>query len=78
MMREKAERLFYSLSTGFYGLLSVLFVFVLVTSFAKNLVDICARVGMNWRHDGNYVGLFLGVAAYILFLIFKVELIFFF
>ena len=70
MMREKAERLFYSLSTGFYGLLSVLFVFVLVISFAKNLVDICARVGMNWRHDGNYVGLFLGVAAYILFLIF--------
>jgi hypothetical protein len=49
--------------------LAVLFLLVAVTSLGKNLIDICVRVGWNWRHDGNYVGLFAGFAAYGLFLV---------
>lgn len=68
-MKEKLQRLAYSLSTGIFGLLCVLFLFVLITSFAKNLIDMYVRVGWDWRHDGNYVGLFVGFIAYGLFLI---------
>lgn len=68
-MREKLERFTYGLSTGIFGLLAVLFLLVAITSLAKNLIDICVRVGWNWRHDGNYVGLFAGFAAYGLFLV---------
>ncbi len=68
-MREKMERFTYGLSTGIFGLLAVLFLLVAFTSLGKNLIDICVRVGWNWRHDGNYVGLFAGFAAYGLFLI---------
>lgn len=68
-MKEKLQRLAYSLSTGILGLLCVLFLFVLITSFAKNLIDMYVRVGWDWRHDGNYVGLFVGFIAYGLFLI---------
>lgn len=68
-MREKLERLTYGLSTGVFGLLAVLFLLVAITSLGKNLIDICVRVGWNWRHDGNYVGLFAGFAAYGLFLV---------
>lgn len=71
-MREKIERLIYSLSTGFYGLLAILFVLVLLTSLGKNLIDICVRVGWDWRHPGNYVGLFAGFAAYCLFMLFLI------
>ena len=68
-MREKLERFTYGLSTGIFGVLAVLFLLVAVTSLGKNLIDICVRVGWNWRHDGNYVGLFAGFAAYGLFLV---------
>ena len=68
-MREKFERFTYGLSTGIFGVLAVLFLLVAVTSLGKNLIDICVRVGWNWRHDGNYVGLFAGFAAYGLFLV---------
>ena len=68
-MREKFERFTYGLSTGIFGLLAVLFLLVAITSLGKNLIDICVRIGWNWRHDGNYVGLFAGFAAYGLFLI---------
>lgn len=67
-MREKIERLAYFLSTGVFGLLAVLFTLVLFTSLGKNLIDICVRVGWDWRHPGNYVGLFAGFAAYGIFL----------
>ena len=67
-MREKLERFTYGLSTGIFGLLAVLFLLVLITSLGKNLIDMCVRVGWDWRHDGNYVGLFAGFAAYGLFL----------
>lgn len=68
-MREKVERFTYLLSTVIFGLLAILFVLVLFTSLGKNLVDICVRVGWDWRHPGNYVGLFVGSLAYCLFLI---------
>lgn len=67
-MREKLERFTYGLSTGIFGLLAVLFLLVLITSLGKNLIDMCVLVGWDWRHDGNYVGLFAGFAAYGLFL----------
>lgn len=68
-MREKIERLTYGLSTGIFGLLAVLFLLVAITSLGMNLIDICVRIGWNWRLDGNYVGLFAGFAAYGLFLV---------
>ena len=68
-MREKLERFTYGLSTGIFGVLAVLFLLVAITSLAKNLIDIFVRIGWNWRHDGNYVGLFAGFAAYGLFLV---------
>ena len=68
-MREKIERLVYSLSTGIFGLLAVLFILVFFTSLGKNLIDICVRVGWDWRYPGNYVGLIAGFAAYGLFMV---------
>ena len=68
-MKEKLERLTYSLSTGIFGLLGILFLLVLITSFGKNLIDMYVRVGWDWRHDGNYVGLFVGFITYGLFMI---------
>jgi hypothetical protein len=68
-MRQKLERFTYGLSTGIFGVLAVLFFLVLITSLGKNLIDMCVRVGWDWRHDGNYVGLFAGFAAYGLFLV---------
>lgn len=64
-MTERGERILNSVSTVVYGLLSALFVFVLITSFAKNLIDMCVRVGTDWRHDGNYMGLFAGFLVYV-------------
>lgn len=68
-MRERLENISYWISTIFFGLLSVLFVGVFITSLGKNLIDICVRVGMDCRHVGNYVGLFAGFAAYALCLL---------
>ncbi len=67
-MRAKIERLTYSLSTGIFGMLAVLFFLVMITSLAKNLIDIFVRLGWDWTHKGNYVGLTAGFAAYGLFL----------
>ncbi len=64
-MTERGERILNTVSTVVYGLLSALFVFVLITSFAKNLIDMCVRVGTDWRHDGNYMGLFAGFLVYV-------------
>ena len=68
-MKKKLERLTYSLSTGIFGFLGILFLLVLITSFGKNLIDMYVRVGWDWRHDGNYVGLFVGFITYGLFMI---------
>ena len=69
-MKSKLERLEYIVSTGMFGVFSVLFMLVLVTSLSKNTIDICVRVGMDWRHVGNYVGLLAGFGAYVVFLLF--------
>jgi hypothetical protein len=71
-MRERIERFTYSVSTGVFGLLAALFILVLLTSLGKNLIDICVRVGWDWRHPGNYVGLFAGFAAYGVFMLFLI------
>ena len=68
-MRERLDKLCYILSTAFFALLALLFVGVLITSIGKNLVDMCVRIGFEWRHTGNYVGLIAGFVAYILFAI---------
>ena len=63
-MRERLDKLCYILSTVLFALLALLFVGVLVTSLCKNAVDMCVRVGFEWRHTGNYVGLVAGFVAY--------------
>ena len=68
-MKEKIERLTYSLSTGFFGLLAALFLLVLITSFAKNLIVMYVGAGWDCGKEGNYVGLFVGFIAYSLFLL---------
>ena len=63
------ERFGYIAWTTIFSLLTILYVGVFITSLGKNAVDICVRVGWDWRHTGNYVGLIAGFAAYIIFLI---------
>lgn len=66
-MKIRLNRLYYIVSTALFGLLAALFVGVFVTSLGKNVIDICVRVGLDWRQDGNYVGLFVGFICYIAF-----------
>lgn len=63
------ERFGYIAWTTIFSLLTILYVGVFITSLGKNAVDICVRVGWDWRHTGNYVGLIAGFAVYVLFLI---------
>ena len=64
-MKDRIHKSGYIASTAFFGLLAALFAGVLVTSLGKNAIDICVRVGWNWRHPGNYVGLAAGFIAYL-------------
>lgn len=66
-MSDRLHKLGYIASTMLFALLAVLFLGVFITSLGKNAVDICVRVGFDWRHTGNYVGLIVGFAAYALF-----------
>ena len=68
-MSDRQHKLGYIASTMLFALLAVLFLGVFITSLGKNAVDICVRVGFDWRHTGNYVGLIVGLAAYVLFAI---------
>lgn len=72
MMKDKLAKLEYDLSTGMFGLLACLFFMVMITSLAKNTIDICVRVGWEWRHPGTYVGLFAGFMAYAVFMLFLI------
>ena len=63
-MKVRCYKLYYILSTALFALLTLLFVGVLITSLGKNAVDMCVRVGFDWRHTGNYVGLVAGFVAY--------------
>ena len=69
-MKEKLEKIEYAAAVAVFGLLAVLFVGVMFTSLGKNLIDMCVRVGWDWGHTGNYVGLFAGFAAYGVFMLF--------
>ena len=73
-MRDKLDRLFYFTTTALFGLLALLFLAVFITSLAKNAIDMCVRIGWDWEHAGNYVGLLAGVVAYIVFAIMLVIL----
>lgn len=68
-MKERCYKLYYILSTAFFALLALLFLGILITSIGKNVIDMCVRIGLDWRHTGNYVGLFAGFGAYVLFAI---------
>ena len=68
-MKEKISYIVSKGSIILFSLLAVLYVGVFITSLGKNAVDMCVRLGWDWRHTGNYVGLIAGFAAYILFLI---------
>lgn len=68
-MAERLDRLRHILSTALFTLLALLFVGVFITSFGKNVIDMCVRIGLDWRHTGNYVGLFAGFGAYAIFML---------
>lgn len=68
-MKEKLEKLTYSLSTGIFGILGVLFLLVLITSFGENLIVMYVSAGWDLGAKGNYAGLFVGFIAYGLFLL---------
>ncbi|MBR5592717.1 MAG: hypothetical protein IKW46_01465 [Bacteroidaceae bacterium] len=65
-MKNRVNRLIYFSSTALFGLLALLFLAVLITSLAKNTIDMWVRIGWSWKHAGNYVGLIAGFATYIL------------
>ena len=66
-MRDKLDRLSCFAATALFCLFALLFFAVFITSLAKNAVDMWVRVGWDWRHTGNYVGLLAGFVAYIVF-----------
>ena len=68
-MRDKLDRLSYFTTTALFGLLALLFLAVFITSLAKNAIDMCVRIGWDWEHAGNYVGLLAGLVTYIVFAI---------
>ena len=74
MTRSRFDKLFYYTFTALFGFLAILFLGVFITSLAKNAVDIWVRIGWDWRHTGNYVGLIAGFIAYLLFAITLVTL----
>ena len=68
-MKDKLNRLSYFAATALFSLLALLFLAVFITSLAKNAVDMWVRIGWDWRHTGNYVGLLAGFVAYLVFAI---------
>ena len=68
-MKDKLDRLSYFAATALFSLLALLFLAVFITSLAKNAVDMWVRIGWDWRHTGNYVGLLAGFVAYLVFAI---------
>ena len=68
-MKVSWDKLWYIATTLFFGFWAIIFVGVFITSLGKNAVDMCVRIGFEWRHTGNYVGLFGGFGAYVLFAI---------
>ena len=71
-MKRIAERIIYYLSTVAFGLLAILFLGVMMTSWGKNMLHMWKEVGWDWKCDGNYLGFFAGFAAYGVFLLFMI------
>ena len=67
-MKEKISYIVSKGSIILFSLLAILYVGVFITSLGKNAIDMCVRVGWDWKHTGNYVGLIAGFAAYVVFL----------
>ena len=67
-MGNRRENIGYVVSVAIFSLLVVLFLCVMITSLARNFIDMYVRIGWAWRHPGNYVGLMAGFIAYIAFL----------
>ena len=63
-MKVRWDKLWYIATTLFFGFWAIIFVGVFITSLGKNAVDMCVRIGFEWRHTGNYVGLITGFLAY--------------
>lgn len=68
-MRDKLDKFLYFSSTALFAFLALLFLAVFITSLGKNAIDMCVRIGWDWRHIGNYVGLLAGFVMYIAFAI---------
>ena len=66
-MKVRWDKLWYIATTLFFGFWAIIFVGVFITSLGKNAVDMCVRIGFEWRHTGNYVGLITGFLAYVVF-----------
>ena len=66
-MKVSWDKLWYIATTLFFGFWAIIFVGVFITSLGKNAVDMCVRIGFEWRHTGNYVGLITGFLAYVVF-----------
>ena len=64
-MNEKLERVIYVLSTVLFAILTVLFLFVLLSAIKNDVIPMCSIFGWKWGYNGNYVGLFAGLCAYI-------------
>lgn len=65
-MRSRLDKFLYFAITILFALLAILFLCVFITSLGKNAIDIWVRIGWDWRHTGNYVGLIAGFNAYII------------
>lgn len=74
MRSNRFDSLCNFVSTTLFGLLAILFLGVFLISLKKNAIDIWIRVGWDWRHTGNYVGLLMGFVSYLVFAITLVAL----
>ena len=68
-MKEKLAKAGYTLSTALFAFLAVLFFFVLIRSFWDNVVYAYNnRIMWSFSAKGNYMGIFCGLGAYLLFM----------
>lgn len=69
-MKDRLNQVGYIVSTAIFSLLAILSMGVFITSLGKNAIDMYVRIGWDWNHTGNYVGLFAGFVAYGLLMLF--------
>lgn len=68
-MKDKLAKTGYILSTALFAILGVLFFFVAVKAFFDLIAMSRSDAFLKWNGMGNYLGIFLGIAAYAVFLI---------